>query len=68
MKSNKSILFVLLSLCLGVVLAGCDPNPGGLSDEQKLKGAHDARQQQMGQQAGNMPMSRDALPGANNGK
>lgn len=65
---SKQAWFLLLLACVaaGLVLAGCDPNPGGLSDEQKLEGARKARSQQMGQQSANMPTSRDSLPGANN--
>ncbi|MBI1332275.1 MAG: hypothetical protein JST12_01560 [Armatimonadetes bacterium] len=68
MKLDKKSWFLLAVTFAAIVLAGCDPNPGGLSDEQKLEGARKARNQQMGQQAGNMPMNRNAMPGASNGQ
>jgi len=72
MKQFKNIqswlLFVVMCLSIGFVLTGCDSNPGGLTDEQKLQGSRNARNQQMSQQAGNAPTSRDSLPGANNGQ
>ena len=72
MKLNKfkPALLLVVFLSLGYAIAGCDSNPGGLSDEQKLAGAKKARDQQMGQQRTQAPTSRDQLPGntSNNGQ
>ena len=69
-KKFKPALLFVFCLSLGLVILGCDSNPGGLSDEQKLAGAKKARDQQMGQQRTQNPTSRDQLPGstANNGQ
>jgi hypothetical protein len=75
MKTNKSwIVLATLLFSLSAVMIGCsNPDGEGLTYQQKLDGAAKAREQQMagqkaGQEPGNAPMTRDSLPGQNNGK
>ena len=49
-----------------MILVGCgSPDGPGLSDQEKLDGAHKARAQQMAGTKPENPTSRDALPGQN---
>jgi hypothetical protein len=76
MKSKIALFgFVVILVSTCGVLSGCsNPDGEGLSDQQKLDGAKKARDQQAagvktGQpQGGNMPLTRDSMPGASNSK
>ena len=63
---SRILLGVLLaSMCAFLVGCGSNPDGEGLTDQQKLDGAHKARAQQMSGEKPANPTSRDSLPGQN---